>query len=390
MDATAKARRWGLIAAGLLLFAAALLSKESAIVLPLLICLSVVLIPGQRVRLRDLAKYIAPFFAVAMLYLVARWEVLGLMAQRGLRGGSIAAHLLTILQAAAAYLKLALMPLRLTVSHVQPTDEALFGWHSLVAAAVIAMVFFGALRLRKRSAVYPYGLAWFYISLLPVLNIVPIKAFVSDRFLYAPIIGLGLFAVQGVSDILGKRRRTAIALLLCIVALCSIRTAVRNRDFCDETAFWRAAIRVNPRNAKAIYNLGVIHHEHGELDYAARQYELATRTSGIIGLLARVRLAEIALARGDIPTALKNADDAVSFSPERPEGHLCRAKVRLTAGDPAAAEADLKAALAVAPSSARVWDELAKFYEAIGRLDLARESRAKTQELLKTYGESVK
>lgn len=389
-ETTSSAGRLRLIATSLLLFSAALLSKESAIVLPVLIFISIILIPGQKARAHRIAELVVPFAILAGLYVLARWEIIGRVAQTGMHGGSLASHLLTIVQSSAVYLKLAIFPLHMTVSHAQPANEVLFGWRSLAASAALSAVFFGAIRLRKISTVYTYGQAWFYISLLPVLNIVPINAFVSDRFLYAPLIGLALFTVRGMNDLFGERRRAAIALLLLIIAVTSVRTALRNRDFLNETSLWSAEISINPRNAKALYNIGAIYQNRGELDYAAKHYGLASRSGTAVGLLARVRLAEIALAKNDMAAALKIADDAIGVFPNFPQGYLCRAKIRLAAGDPAAAEADLKTALAVAPSSARVWDELAEFYEGTGRPGPAQESRAKARELLKTHGESLK
>ena len=134
--------------------------------------------------------------------------------------------------------------------------------------------------------------AWYFISLAPVPNFIPINAFLADRFLYLSSIGfIGFIAV-----------------------LLNVRTIIRNRDWKNDLSLWSHESRTHPDN----FN---IHHLYAEalmrsqrFPEAKREYELAINLNpdydyAHIGLgQTLVELGDLDKARTEFQTALKNTE----------------------------------------------------------------------------------
>jgi tetratricopeptide (TPR) repeat protein len=197
----------GRIGAASVLFAAALFSKEHAIMLPIMLfVLGVFGKPDQRKSVREVATYYANSIVVAILlisfYLVLRSFALGGLARetpflfnplvalpfvwRMLNSGWLLVHYL----------------LRFFLPLPQPMD---FGYNQLPIfgpseVAFLAAVWMGlvilvsitAIGLSKRR-IPALGLAWFVLVLAPAIQmLVPPNLLAADRLLFFPGIGLAL------------------------------------------------------------------------------------------------------------------------------------------------------------------------------------------------------
>ncbi len=388
-----KQRHW-LYAASMILYILSMLTRESGIVLPILILAWCALVPradrpGDRSSFRQSLVRLAPFFAVACGYILWHIHVLGKVGQLPPHGGSLFTHGLVAIRTTAEYIRMAFAPIALTIKHIPPPLKELYGPSTGVALCAIILAIYFPLRLRRRSWLYPLGMAWFFITLFPVMNILPIQTYVNERLLYAPIIGFAIFATQGAFDLgaIFRRRRIAIALLLCLVALYSIRTVIRNRDWAGPIPLWESVARENPASNEAMYNLGAEYFKLGNVDEAVRYYLEGMRGNNKAGMFSMVNLSLILRDRGQIKEATFINNEAIKLYPEGAGAYINQAWIlMLNSGYLARAESLLLRALELEPESYHVHDALAYLYDMTGRPESAEEHRKKASQLNPMFG----
>jgi tetratricopeptide (TPR) repeat protein len=194
-------------------------------------------------------------------------------------------------------------PPRLSSGHIPS-----FYWFYIISLPVF---FIGSYFLFKRSKIYAFGLSLFFLSLLPLLQLIPFGvAIMADRYFYIPSIGLLLCFAFGLLEI----RSTSIKYLLftVFILIFSSQSFSRCRVWKDSITLWddviskydyaqdaylnrgvaygnlgqfdkaiddySKAIELNPKYTKAYYNLGVAYANLGQWDKAIDDYN---RTIGI-------------------------------------------------------------------------------------------------------------
>ena len=224
-------------------FTFSLFCKEMAITLPLVLMLYDFYF-YKKESIRSRVTYYLPYFLIGASYVLARFSVLGVIAQRpDWRGGIFISMLMTI-KAVAGYIALLIIPLNLKVGYDATVpkmilDPALIC--SIIALLAIALIFFSR---RKNKSILFYIL-WFFVTLIPVYNIVPFKAVMAERFLYLPMIGFAsIFGIMASAAIRlsGEGRRglnlaylyLTIAIITAIMVGYACITILRNSDWKDE------------------------------------------------------------------------------------------------------------------------------------------------------------
>jgi hypothetical protein len=170
-----------------ILFVAALLSKVNTIVLPALI-LVYEIVAHRRLRFRDVA-FTLPLFACGA---VVAWANLHGNTSHGAsyHGGSFAVTMRTSATTIPRYLLNVVAPFDLMSYYPVPLRASWLDPPVAAAVAVIVglIVITCWLALRGRSEAF--WLAWFGITMAPMLNIVPFPALMNDRYLYVPLLGM--------------------------------------------------------------------------------------------------------------------------------------------------------------------------------------------------------
>ena len=110
-----------------------------------------------------------------------------------------------------------------------------------------------------------FAVYFFFITLLPILNIVSIKTLEAERFLYLPSIGFCLLISYMASmlgekfdkPVMGKAGGIAIMLSCLLIIGYSSKTIVRARDWKDESTISRKTLEANSNRAWAILASGI-------------------------------------------------------------------------------------------------------------------------------------
>ncbi len=266
------ARRAALAAAGWLLYAAAVLSKESAVALALLVpALDLLLCRERRERLRaNLIAIHLPLLLGTIAYLVLRLSSLPPQSLRAVR------RLWLFLQTAAHYGLLVANPYAPSAlrgearSLVQP-EPVLVAVGAALTLGALALV---ATPLLRRAPRARFGLLFFALALAPVLNLRPlgIHYMVAERFLYLPLAGLAALAALLVATAARWQRAVAVALLGVLASSYAIASHRRAADFGDAERFWRRELERQPRSELAHAHLGLTLVRRGKLAAAEAVY----------------------------------------------------------------------------------------------------------------------
>ncbi len=260
-----------------LLFAAALLCKEQAAVVPGLFALADLLHisadpPGRSLR-RWLLRY-APVAAVLMGYFAIRWRLFGGAGSHAVAvfeqpWGPPLAVLFTLQSTFAPFAELV----------YEPTAETwLSPWRALIVLAVVA-IFALATSLvdtaaRRRVA---FWVGWFVLALLPTSNLLTQEAPFDERYGLLSLVAVA-GAASTLATALSRRLATRAAMVVSAVVLmvaCATITVHRARYFRDDVAFTTQWSRTDPSNYKPQSFIAYCYTKQGMPDRAAGHYRRA-------------------------------------------------------------------------------------------------------------------
>jgi len=157
----------------------------------------------------------------------------------------------------------------------------------LVGGLAITVVALLGLRWRTvRGKPWLMGIAWFFLFLLPVLNIFDLRAhgLASDRFLYVPLFGVSSSIAFGVSRAWQAKpswRAPVVTAVVALLAACGVSTRSHVAHFHDSATLWRYEAEQNPRD---LYALELVASQESAQDPLAaislfeRGYRLAVET----------------------------------------------------------------------------------------------------------------
>ncbi len=265
------------LAASAALYAAALLTKETAVALLPVLLLIVLLRGGQRGKVVRAACW---YGFVTLGYFAIRWWALGRIGTEESKH-SWREVLLSSPSVLAFYLKKLVFPLHLSGFYVNPISSSptISTWLAagglLIAAALLTWV---ALRY---SPLIGVGAAIVIFPLLPALLAIRIYDrgdMTHDRYLYLPSVGLCLLFGM-LAQWLWTRPKpvkviflAASAALLVVFAILTIR---QQRFYKNDEAFYQRAIDLDPTNVYVIDSFGAIHLENGENERAMQEFREA-------------------------------------------------------------------------------------------------------------------
>ncbi|MBI5118320.1 tetratricopeptide repeat protein [Candidatus Poribacteria bacterium] len=267
-----------------LLFAAlSLLSKEMAVVLPVLLVVVELTLPRPDAR-PDRTKHLVaviPFVALSIGYVVLRHLALGETRQMGYWGGGLWPTLLTMTKGFVYYVRLLFVPMPLMVEYVIPIARSPLQPTVLVSLLVLAFLVLACVMSYRRAPVVCFGIAWFFASLLPVSNVVPMEAVINERFLYLPSIGFcAILAAPLLAAKAASRKRAAVGVIIALALIGSCYGALtfnRNRDWRDSLSLWTASVKASPAGPTSQYNLGLELFKRGRYDEAIEHLKIACR-----------------------------------------------------------------------------------------------------------------
>ncbi|MBL7223562.1 MAG: hypothetical protein ISS72_06905 [Candidatus Brocadiae bacterium] len=267
-------RRWrrGAYVASVLLFAAAMLSKASGMMLPAVLGLIVLLSRDEKgTAVWRRLRVCVPHGLVAAAMVAVHFHV---AQQAGVvKPTALGQRVASMPWAFATYWRLLFLPVHLSTPHARPpvswADEFGVAVASLAAfVAVLALVWWSA-PLRRTAVLW---LGWWFLLLLPVSQIIPLSMLVAERYLYMPIVGACAFGAALLGDLAKARRRLVVACAVAVLALMAVTTHARNRVWANSREFWHDGVAKWPGAPVPRIGLAAVYIENGSPLRAWRLY----------------------------------------------------------------------------------------------------------------------
>ena len=288
-------RAW--LAGSLALYALAMLSKETALILPIILVTfewfwaempagaSWLRRAVERVRICTVR--VLPFVLLTFVYLTVRWHVL-----KGLGHTMVPLSISTIIftwpQLLLFYLRHLVWPFNLSVFYNVPyvKTPGLVSFFLPVAglAAIALLVWIWVRRLGNRSSsdkrVALFACAWILIPFIPLLDlsVLPVGEIAHDRYLYLPSIGFSILLAMVLRRItlgrvnffgLSALQATVVVLLALVLGL---STALQDRYWANDITLYTRGVERTPENKLARTNLGNALGEEGHSAQALALY----------------------------------------------------------------------------------------------------------------------
>lgn len=354
-------------------FSAALLAREAALVVPLLLVVVDRLGPPRPPRpLRD---YV-PYAAVVAAYLALRAVSVDAGATPANAAVPLLLRLLTTAEVVWRYLAIVLVPRGLhmerTVAPVATPIDPL-AWLAVAGLVAVAAT---AWRFRRTAVPVTLGVAWFLVALVPVANVVPLATFMAEHWLYVPLMGLALVAGTGVDRLArAAGARTAWLVLAIAVLTLGALTMRRNLDWRDNRTLYTSLLPLAPESLRVRINLAESLQSAGETARARALYEDVVREHPTDPASADAfnNLGNVARAAGDAEGALAAFDRALALRPSHVGARNGRALALQSLGRVDDAERELEAALALAPDVATTHSNLGNLFFRRDDVDRARD-----------------
>jgi protein O-mannosyl-transferase len=270
-------------------FLLAIGSKETAVTLPIILLLwdmQVRQLKGPHLRTEILVRH-SPFWVVLLVAASWAWNHprYTALAQFSFGIRPLWEHLITQVHAVAYSTVLLFTPWNQNFDHDLPLFHSSTQWPLPLDLLVVAGSVTAAMLLSRRFPLVSFGLAWFFIQLLPT-SVVPRNDLLSERNLYLPAIGFLLAGVASVSHgtqwltkiqppHLVRLGSTALVTVLALV-LCFF-TYQRNLLYHDPLLLWSDAVAKSPNKARPHNNLGYAYALHGDWDRAIDEFRTAAR-----------------------------------------------------------------------------------------------------------------
>jgi Domain of unknown function (DUF1736) len=243
----------------LLLFALAILSKESAAAfaaLPLAF-------PRKDWRSRDSLLF-GGGAGVIIVAALGIHHALSRVAQISPIGnpivsGSVAHGILTALWVQCLYVLKALVPITLSADYFFgqiPLVNGLDDWRAWAGLILVSGAVFMALRWCEFRAPI---LVWAILFSSTANILFPIEVIMGERLAYAPSIGVALL----LAILLAQSRHWKVVLVV-VALVFGVRSIVRNFDWLNEERFVTKMAETSPNSTYAQYNFGVLRSQKGD------------------------------------------------------------------------------------------------------------------------------
>jgi len=376
-------------AISLIAYLCALFSKEMAITFPVLLLLFVVF-PDQKIW-PDIVKRFkgiyTGYIAVSLFYVIIRFVIFKNPALKATyQPGGFWVNTFTMIKILASYIKLSFFPFNLNADYVVPLVKTPLEGSFILSVIFLVSIFILFVILIKSRNMFSCWMAWFFIMILPVMNILPIGNIMAERYLYIPVMGFCVakaILIYRITDrtlsprAIPMRRIVQLTLVTLMIGGYGFSIIWKNGDWRDEFTLWTKTIQRAPDSHRAHCNLGIVYMENGLTEKAQMEYQTALELNPQNANIHN-NLGAVYTKKGLEDQALIEYKEAINLDNSYAQPHNNLGNIYFNKGLIDKAKAEYEEALRIKPDHALAHNGLGNIYNATGELDKAMEEFKKS------------
>lgn len=356
----------------LLLFGAACLSKEHAVVLaPVLLLTDYFWNPGGSFSgIRRNWRLYVPMGVLGLVSAASAWHILSKSPSAGFGVSEFTwyEYFFTQCRVFFDYIGLFALPVGLTVDHDIATSKTILDHGTLFALLAIVALACLAFYFRKRYPLATFGILLFILFLAPTSSFIPIRDPMAEHRMYLPVMALTLPLLEVLRRV--RIRNTSLtAACMALLVIFSVLTYSRAGVWSSHILLWKDAVEKSPNKFRPYSNLAFLYMADRRCADIANLFQSAPEEiQSKYQILNMWGEAEACLFR-----YARAADLLGKAARLHPDPHLYVRVSAMKSGEGKVQEAydALSKALELNPSSEEVYIARGNLYQAGGRLDLA-------------------
>lgn len=310
------------------MYSAALMFKEHAIVFPaFLLAAELTLVSGAvRRRLLKLLPLFASLTAVAIIFVTVRTSVIGRFTGAGtthLAAESFGTRLYTMLSVIPEWVRLFFWPAGLSAEYSSPRIQPVSSFDAAMLPGILILAATAGIAwaMRRDRPAVTYAISLAGIALLIPSNLVVVTGFLlAERALFLGSAGVALacgLAVAIAVDHAGPvaPRRVVAAAVGVVLVLGIVRSAGRSQVWRDNETLFRQTVEDEPLSYRAHMRLGELLTDKGMTDEGLAELLMAVRLSRRDDFFVRWFAADRFHAAGRLQVARQLYMEAVALKP---------------------------------------------------------------------------
>jgi protein O-mannosyl-transferase len=356
----------------------AILSKENAFTLPLMILLAEFFFIRTKklpVNFRDYRVILltALLALILIIPLIFRLSVFKPVPANGHPEFVLTPfnYLLTQFSVILKYIQLLFIPVNQVLDYDFPISKSFFGFRTLTGFVVLSGLLVLAVFLFKRNRVISFGISWFFLALLIESSIIPINDVIFEHRTYLPSYGFFLVLTTVIFGLLWKKNKIpAVAILVIVAGINSFLTYERNEVWKDEITLWTDNVLKTPGKARPLTILGDAYRKVGEFDKAMEDYSRAIAIDPRFETPRNGR-GSIYFKQGQWQQAINDFSTAIEISPRFADAWSNRSAAYEKTGQWDKALSDINKAIGLAPDFYTAYVNRGAIYWKTGQPDKA-------------------
>jgi protein O-mannosyl-transferase len=316
----------------LVFYSFGLLSKEMIVTFPVIIILFD--FTWKKKPIKEIFgdwKIYAYYIGLTVIYLVIRYSLLHGVIERTkynyFYDKDFITVLATMLKTIPIYLKLLVYPVGLLYHYngVIHDSNTLLDKNVIFSIILIFTLIILTFVLYKNYGKISFCILFIFVTLLPVMNIIPTMNFMAERFLYITSFSLSLLIAYLIAKYLNEKNKNAIiSISLIIILVLTFLTIKRNSEWKDNDTLYSTCEGID--GSVLLVNCGNIYANKKQFDEAEKRYRRAIelRTNNV---LAHHNLGLIFLVKGNLDSAEIKFKDGLAVDSLAPDGYFQLANV---------------------------------------------------------------
>jgi len=272
-------------------FLLAILSKESAVILPLLLT-AVLLIKTKTIKSKFSRHflYLIPFVLLSAGYFYLRmtrfnfgntlnfYQNITTSEEISVYSQSIATRLFTFAGVFLEYLKIVLFPKELIFARNVNLINSFFNFQVFGFIVIFCLFAFFSWKNFRKNNLFLFSFIWFFASILPTSGLIPINSILAEHYLYLPSVALFLLISFYLYQIFFSAKTvfikmTVIFTLSVIAPALFLRTFLRTLDWKNPVTFYTNSLKQSPWHTVMRHNLAMAYAQEGKLELAIKEYQ---------------------------------------------------------------------------------------------------------------------